>query len=102
MSTAGSDRTGPVQQTAPAESSGSSGSAGADQHRERRMDLVFDVRVRQLADDIILAQRREIAEMDWLIRDIEENGPATTPEVAADGPVPEFELDLWAPAKDTR
>ncbi|AKH42151.1 hypothetical protein FHS61_003083 [Altererythrobacter atlanticus] len=34
-------------------------------------------RVRELAHDIILAQRREIAEMEYLIADIEANGVRT-------------------------
>lgn len=36
-----------------------------------------DPRVRELAKAIIVAQRREIAEMKYLIDDIEENGPRT-------------------------
>jgi FlaA1/EpsC-like NDP-sugar epimerase len=43
---------------------------------------IRDLRVRQLADEIIDAQRREIAEMKFLIADIERNGirgGATTP-----------------------
>ena len=52
---------------------------------------IDDVRVRELADEIIVAQRKEIAEMDWLLEDIEENGPATTQEEAEQRPVPEFE-----------
>lgn len=50
-----------------------------------------DVRVRELADEIIRAQRREIKEMDWLIADIAENGAALTEADAAARPIPEFE-----------
>jgi hypothetical protein len=49
-----------------------------------------DVRVCELAVEISEAQRREIDEMDWLIRDIEENGPATTAAEAEARAVPEF------------
>jgi hypothetical protein len=52
---------------------------------------IDDVRVRELADEIIEAQRREIAEMEWLIADIEANGVASTDEEAAERPVPEFD-----------
>lgn len=55
---------------------------------------IEDVRVRELADDIIRAQRREIKEMDWLIADIAKNGPVTTEAEAASRPVPEFEGTL--------
>lgn len=55
---------------------------------------IDDVRVRELADEIILAQRREIDEMDWLIADIEQNGVATTQAEAAERPVPDFEASL--------
>ncbi len=51
---------------------------------------ISDVRVRTLADEIIDAQRREIAEMEWLIADIEQNGIAATDEPAESRPVPEF------------
>ena len=52
---------------------------------------IEDVRVRELADGIIAAQRKEIKEMDWLIADIDEHGPATTQEEAEQRPVPDFE-----------
>lgn len=61
---------------------------------------IGDVRVRELADEIILAQRREIAEMDWLIRDIEENGAVTSEEEASQRPVPEFEAELDPDGED--
>ncbi|MGR0218520.1 DUF305 domain-containing protein [Agromyces sp. ZXT2-6] len=49
-----------------------------------------DVRVCELAVEISEAQRREITEMDWLIRDIVENGPATTAAEAESRAVPDF------------
>lgn len=55
---------------------------------------IEDVRVRELADKIILAQRREIEEMNWLIDDIAENGIVTTETEAEERPVPEFEVSL--------
>lgn len=57
--------------------------------RSERADI-DDVRVCQLALEISEAQRREIAEMDWLIEDIQENGVARTVEEAAARPVPDF------------
>ena len=51
---------------------------------------ISDVRVRELADEIVEAQRREIAEMEWLLADIAENGVATTPGDADARPVPSF------------
>lgn len=51
---------------------------------------IKDVRVRKLADEIIAAQRREIKEMEWLIRDIRANGIAATPSEADSRPTPEF------------
>ena len=50
-----------------------------------------DVRVCELQVAIIEAQRREIAEMTWLIEDIGRNGPAETLEAARERPVPDFE-----------
>ena len=58
--------------------------------RSERFD-VEDVRVCELAVEISEAQRREILEMDWLIDDIARNGPASTPEEAAERPVPLFD-----------
>lgn len=49
-----------------------------------------DLRVCDLAVEIIQAQRREIAEMDWLIDDIADNGPAATLEDAEARPLPDF------------
>ncbi|MGV8896330.1 MAG: DUF305 domain-containing protein [Rhodoglobus sp.] len=49
-----------------------------------------DVRVRELADGIIDAQEKEIAEMNWLVDDIAANGMATTQEEADQRPVPDF------------
>lgn len=54
---------------------------------------IEDVRVRELADAIIAAQRREIDEMDWLIEDIRENGVAETEAEAAERPVPSFSAE---------
>ena len=51
---------------------------------------IDDVRVRELADEIIEAQRREIAEMEWLIDDIKENGKATTEAEANTRAVTDF------------
>jgi hypothetical protein len=54
---------------------------------------ITDVRVRELADGIIEAQRREIKEMNWLLDDIRKNGEATTQAEAQNRPVPDFEAD---------
>jgi uncharacterized protein (DUF305 family) len=51
---------------------------------------IEDLRVRELADSIIEAQRREIKEMEWLIEDIKENGVADTAEEADARLVPDF------------
>lgn len=55
---------------------------------------IEDKRVRELADGIIRAQRREIKEMEWLIKDIDQNGKATTDAEAAARAVPKFEGEL--------
>lgn len=52
---------------------------------------IEDVRVCELAVGIIEAQRREIAEMDWLMADIARNGPARTAAEATSRPMPEFQ-----------
>ena len=59
--------------------------------RAERFD-VDDVRVCELAVQISEAQRREILEMDWLIEDIDENGPASSPAEARERPVPHFDV----------
>ncbi len=51
---------------------------------------IKDVRVRELADEIIDSQRREINEMNWLLDDIAKNGVASTQIEAQSRPVPEF------------
>ena len=51
---------------------------------------IDDVRVCELAAEISAAQRWEIAEMEWQINDIQENGVASTAEEAAARPVPDF------------
>jgi len=51
---------------------------------------IEDPRVRELADEIIAAQRREIRQMEWLIRDIRANGLPTTQAEADARPMPDF------------
>ena len=51
---------------------------------------IKDPRVRELADGIIEAQRKEIKEMEWLIQDIKANGVAQTKAEAEARPVPDF------------
>lgn len=55
---------------------------------------IQDVRVRELANGIIRAQRKEIAEMQWLLDDIDANGYAETEQEAAERPIPTFEGEL--------
>jgi len=52
---------------------------------------IEDVRVKQLADDIIKAQRKEIMEMQWLINDIKENGIVKTEAEMGSRAIPDFE-----------
>ncbi len=52
---------------------------------------IDDVRVQELASNIIEAQRREIQEMEWLIQDIQENGIAETQGDADVRPIPNFD-----------
>lgn len=54
---------------------------------------ITDVRVQELAEEIIAAQEREIAEMEWLLDDIAENGEAVSAAEAAGRPVPSFGWD---------
>jgi hypothetical protein len=58
--------------------------------RSERAGIV-DVRVCELAAEISAAQRREILEMKWLIKDIRANGLATTAEDAQSRPVPDYQ-----------
>jgi hypothetical protein len=51
---------------------------------------IEDHRVRELADKIIEAQRKEIKVMEWLIEDIRENGVAKTQDEANSRAIPEF------------
>lgn len=55
---------------------------------------IKDIRVRNLADEIIKAQRKEIMEMEWLIKDIKENGIVETEEEKENRPIPKFEGQL--------
>lgn len=60
---------------------------------------IKDVRVRELADKIIDAQRKEIMEMQWLINDIKKNGIVETEAEKQKRPIPKFE---GATKKETR
>lgn len=51
---------------------------------------INDKRVQELAKNIIDAQRREIKEMQWLLKDIEQNGIANTTAQAQSRAVPDF------------
>ena len=54
---------------------------------------IRDPRVRELADEIIESQRREISEMEWLIGDIRENGIAEDQDEADARAVPHVSGD---------
>jgi hypothetical protein len=54
---------------------------------------IDDVRACELALKISEAQRREIAEMDWLIDDINRNGLAATTMEADSRAIPDFEVN---------
>lgn len=55
---------------------------------------IKDLRVRELADNIIKAQRKEIKEMEWLLDDINKNGVAAEKSQRIGREVPDFEGDL--------
>lgn len=61
---------------------------------------ISDPRVRELADQIIEAQRREIAEMQALINDIQANGTQSAPPAEASGrTLPPANLSAPGPAE---
>ncbi|SFN45195.1 protein of unknown function [Bizionia echini] len=62
--------------------------------------VIKDVRVRKLADKIIKAQRKEIMEMQWLIKDIKENGIVETENDRLQRAVPEFKGQLEKETKN--
>lgn len=51
---------------------------------------IDDVRVRQLADQIIASQCREIAEMQWLIDDIRDHGEVSDESAVRGREIPDF------------
>lgn len=63
---------------------------------------IKDVRVRELADEIIKAQRREIKEMEWLINDIRKNGTVETEEEKEKRPVPKYKGSTEKETKETK
>ena len=63
---------------------------------------IKDIRVRKLADEIIKAQRKEIMEMEWLIKDIKENGIIETEAEKENRPVPKFDGKLDKETKNIK
>ena len=55
---------------------------------------INDKRVRELANEIIKAQRKEIKDMEWLINDIEKNGIAGNEAEVNNRPLPIFKGSL--------
>lgn len=55
---------------------------------------IDDIRVRELANGIIKAQRKEIAEMKWLLNDIDQHGKAMTVDEAERRKVPTIEGEV--------
>lgn len=51
---------------------------------------IEDYRVKGLSANIAKTQRREIKEMNWLINDINKNGPAKTKNEASSRPLPKY------------
>ena len=51
---------------------------------------IKDIRVQELANDIIKAQEKEIKEMQWLLDDIEKNGIVTNEQKRIEREVPDF------------
>lgn len=55
---------------------------------------IKDIRVRKLANEIIKAQRKEIKEMEWLLKDIATNGEVTSLNSLTGREVPSYDGDL--------
>lgn len=61
---------------------------------------IEEMRVRELTDEIIKAQRKGIKEMEWLIKDIEQHGKVSSAIEAKKRPIPDFEVKLNKGAED--
>ncbi|MBD65076.1 MAG: DUF305 domain-containing protein [Halobacteriovoraceae bacterium] len=55
---------------------------------------IKDIRVKELANNIIKAQRKEIKEMEWLLKDIGQNGEVESKRTLVGREVPKFEGNL--------